>query len=110
MAAERLVFRPETFDLVSMGEALAYLADPGDALSEAHRVLMSGGSLAVSCQRRSLNTRAQDLFFQGPAPLARRHSVSLPRYGSDRNHFGEPDVLPQMLEPACSEVTLHTHW
>src|SRR3954471_18277439 len=67
MAAEHLVFRPETFDLVTMGEALAYLADPTTALEEAHRVLRRGGRLAVSCQRRSLNTRAQDLFFQGLA-------------------------------------------
>src|SRR6202171_5507142 len=48
MAAEQLVFRPETFDLVTMGEALAYLADPTDALSEAHRVLRTGGALAGS--------------------------------------------------------------
>src|SRR5260370_1442070 len=108
MAAERLVFRPETFDLVSMGEAVAYVADPGDALSEAHRVLRSGGRLAVSCQRRSLNTRAQDLFFQGLVPLARRHYLSLPRYGSDRSRFGEPDVLPQMLESAGFKVDLLT--
>src|SRR6195256_1415832 len=71
MAAERLVFRPETFDLVTMGEALAYFADPDDALNEAYRVLREGGRIAVSCQRRSLSTRAQDLFFQGVAPLPR---------------------------------------
>ncbi|OLE80952.1 MAG: hypothetical protein AUG06_03155 [Actinobacteria bacterium 13_1_20CM_2_65_11] len=108
MAAERLVFRPETFDLVTMGETLAYLADPGEALSEAHRVLMSGGRLAVSCQRRSLSTRAQDLFFQGLAPLARRHYLSLPRYSSERSRFGEPDVLPQLLESAGFDVNFLT--
>src|SRR6266851_2543919 len=97
MAAERLVFRPETFDLVTMGDTLAYLGDPGDALSEAHRVLRPGGRLALSNQRRSLSTRAQDLFFQGLAPLARRHYLSLPRYSSERAHFGEPDVLPGMV-------------
>ena len=43
MAAEHLVFRPETFDLVTMGETLAYLADPTTALAEAHRVLRPGG-------------------------------------------------------------------
>src|SRR5712692_8881814 len=43
MAAERLVFKPETFDLVTMGDTLAYLSDPGDGLSEAHRVLKAGG-------------------------------------------------------------------
>ena len=108
MAAERLVFKPETFDLVTMGEALAYLADPPDALAEVHRVLRTGGRLAVSCQRRSLSTRAQDLFFQGLAPLARRHYLSLPRFSSERSRFGEPDVLPQILSSAGFEVTRMT--
>jgi ubiquinone/menaquinone biosynthesis C-methylase UbiE len=105
MAAEHLVFRPASFDLVTMGEALAYLADPTTALEEAHRVLRPGGRLAVSNQRRSLNTRAQDLFFQGLAPLARRHYLSLPRYSSERSRFGEPDVLRQILADAGFEVT-----
>ena len=105
MAAEHLVFRPHTFDLVTMGEALAYFADPTGALAEANRVLKPGGRLAVSCQRRSLSTRAQDLFFQGLAPLARRHYLSLPRYSSERSRFGEPDVLPQILATAGFEVT-----
>jgi ubiquinone/menaquinone biosynthesis C-methylase UbiE len=108
MAAEHLVFRPETFDLVTMGEALAYLADPTTALEEAHRVLKAGGRLAVSCQRRSLNTRAQDLFFQGLAPLARRHYLSLPRYSSERSRFGEPGQLRQILREAGFEVTQMT--
>lgn len=104
MAAEHLVFRPETFDLVTMGQALAYLADPTSGLAEANRVLRPGGRLAVSCQRRSLSTRAQDLFFQGLAPLARRHYLSLPRYSSERSRFGEPDVLPQILSTAGFDV------
>jgi ubiquinone/menaquinone biosynthesis C-methylase UbiE len=108
MAAERLVFKPETFDLVTMGEALAYFADPDDALNEAYRVLREGGRVVVSCQRRSLSTRAQDLFFQGLAPLARRHYLSFPRYSSERSRFGEPDVLPRLLESAGFEVELLT--
>src|SRR5213076_1258701 len=43
MAAEHLVFRPATFDLVTMGQALAYFADPTTALAEANRVLRPGG-------------------------------------------------------------------
>ncbi len=105
MAAEQLVFKPESFDLVTMGEALAYLGDPTDALAEASRVLRSDGRLAVSCQRRSLSTRAQDLFFQGLAPLARRHYLSLPRYSSERASFGEPAVLPQILNRAGFDVS-----
>lgn len=104
MAAEHLVFRPASFDLVTMGEALTYFADPTSALAEAHRVLRPGGRLAVSCQRRSLNTRAQELFFQGLTPLARRHYLSLPRYSSERARFGEPDVLPKILSAAGFEV------
>jgi ubiquinone/menaquinone biosynthesis C-methylase UbiE len=105
MAAERLVFKPETFDLVTMGETLAYVSDPSDALAEAHRVLRPGGRLAVSNQRRSLSTRAQDLFFQGLAPLARRHYLSLPRYSSERSRFGEPSVLPELLRASGFETT-----
>src|SRR5579864_1766707 len=108
MAAEHLVFRPDTFDVVTMGEALAYLADPTAGLAEAARVLRQGGRLALSCQRRSLSTRAQDLFFQGLAPLARRHYLSLPRYSSERARFGEPDVLPQILSAAGFEMTRMT--
>src|SRR5262249_19800787 len=100
MAAERLVFRPGTFNLVTMGESLAYFADRGAALEEAHRVLRPKGHLALSCHRRSLSTPAQNLFFQGLAPLARRHYLTLPRFSSDRARFGEPGVLPAILAEA----------
>jgi ubiquinone/menaquinone biosynthesis C-methylase UbiE len=105
MAAEHLVFRPETFDLVTIGDALAYFADPTEALAEVARVLRPGGRLALSCQRRSLSTRAQHLFFQGLVPLARRHYQSLPRHSSERSRFGEPDVLPKILSTVGFEVT-----
>src|SRR5258708_2498988 len=66
------------------------------------------GRLAVSCQRRSLSTRAQDLFFQGLAPMARRHYLSLPRYSSERSRFGEPNVLPKLLDSAGFKVDTMT--
>ena len=108
MAAERLVFRPATFNLVTMGDSLSYFADPAAALEEAHRVLRPKGRLAISCHRRSLSTAAQNLFFQGLAPLARRHYLSLPRYSSDRARLGEPSVLPQLLKESGFEVTTMT--
>jgi len=108
MAAERLVFRPDTFNLVTMGEALAYLADPIEALHEVHRVLKPRGRIALSCHRRSLSTPAQNLFFQGLAPLARRHYLSLPRFSSERSGFGEPSVLPGLLAEAGFEVSRMT--
>jgi ubiquinone/menaquinone biosynthesis C-methylase UbiE len=108
MAAEELVFRPEAFDLVTMGDSLTFFADPNVALEEAARVLRVGGRLAVSCQRRSLSTRAQDLFFQGLGPMARRHYLSLPRFSKERGRFGEPDVLPQILYASGFEVVKMT--
>ena len=108
MAAERLVFRPATFDLVTMGDALPYLADPGAALDEAHRVLKPRGHLAISSMRRSLSTPAQNLFFQGLVPLARRHYLSLPRFSSERSRFGEPSMLPEVLAEAGFRITAMT--
>ncbi len=108
MAAEHLVFRPATFNLVTMGESLAYFADPAAALEEAHRVLKPKGRLVVSCHRRSLSTAAQNLFFQGLAPLARRHYLTLPRFSSDRARFGEPGVLPELLAESGFQVTKMT--
>ena len=108
MAAEHLVFRPSSFDLVTMGEALSYLADPAEALAEAHRVLRPKGRIVMSCLRRSLSTPAQNLFFQGLAPLARRHHLSLPRFSSQRAGFGEPGVLTSLLAEAGFEVSTMT--
>src|SRR5260370_34711698 len=58
MAAERLVFRPETFDLVTMGDTLAHLSHPGHGLDEGHRVLTPAAPPPVSSQSRRLSTHA----------------------------------------------------
>src|SRR5438094_8371513 len=100
MAAERIVFRDESFDLVTMGEVLTYLLDPFAALSEALRVLKPHGRLGVSSQRRSLATQAQDVFFASLVALARRHHLQVPRLSAERANFGEPEVLPGILEVA----------
>ena len=100
MAAERLVFRDESFDLVTLGEVLTYLLDPFTALSEALRVLKPHGRLGVSSQRRSLATEAQDVFFASLVALTRRHHLQFPRLSSERANFGEPEMLPGILEVA----------
>jgi ubiquinone/menaquinone biosynthesis C-methylase UbiE len=100
MAAERLVFRDQTFDVITMGEVLTYLLDPFEALSEALRVLKPDGRLGVSSQRRSLMTEAQDVFFASLVALSRRHHLSVPRLSAERANFGEPEMLPGILEVA----------
>ena len=100
MAAERLVFRDATFDLVTMGEVLTYVLDPFAVLSEAWRVLKPQGRLGVSSQRRSLMTEAQDIFFSSLVALSRRHHLQVPRLTAERANFGEPEVLPGILEVA----------
>ncbi len=108
MAAEGLVFRDATFDLVTMGEALTYFIDPFQALAEARRVLRPKGRIAVSCHRRSLGTEAQDLFFKSLNELALRHHLSVPRHSNERGSFGEPAVLREMLAEAGFRVLSST--
>jgi ubiquinone/menaquinone biosynthesis C-methylase UbiE len=108
MAAEQLVFKSSSFELVTMGESLAYLIDPPAALAEAWRVLRPEGRIAVSCHRRSLSTIAQDIFFQGLAVLARRHHLTLPRHTDDRARLGEPEVLIELLDDTGFEKVAMT--
>lgn len=96
--AEHLDFKDGSFDLVTMGESLAYLADPFAALEEAHRVLKPGGRLALSTHRRSLSTEAQEISFDLLVEQAREHGLRVPRPPEYHASFGEPAVLVQLLE------------
>jgi demethylmenaquinone methyltransferase/2-methoxy-6-polyprenyl-1,4-benzoquinol methylase len=98
MTADRIVFRDSSFDMVTMSEVLTYLIDPFAGLNEAYRVLKPGGVLGVSAQRRSLATEAQDVFFSSLVALARRHHLQVPRLSAERANFGEPEMLPGILE------------
>ena len=100
MGGERLVFRDRSFDLVTYGESLTYLLDPFASLDEARRVLKRGGRIAVSCQRRSLNTVAQEVSFAWLEKLATEHGVSVPRHDHSHGSFGEPEVMRELLEEA----------
>ncbi len=98
MAAEELFFRDATFDLVTFGDSLTYLADPVRGLEEAARVLKPGGRIALSVPRRSLHTEAQERFFAFLEDFLRRHPMRIPRHRGERALLGEPDQLAALLE------------
>ena len=98
MAAEQMVFRARSFDLITYGQSLPYLADPMESLGESVRLLRSGGRIALSLHRRSLQTEAQDLFYAVLGDLAGRHHLRVPRHSPERSVFGERENLPRLLE------------
>ena len=51
--ASALPFRPDAFDLATVILGLEFVAEPGRALQEAHRVLKPGGHLVVAILDRS---------------------------------------------------------
>ena len=98
--AEALVFSDLTFDVVTIGDALPYLADPLRALAEARRVLRRGARIAVSVLDRALSTPAPRVFYLLLLALESRHPVVVPHPPGDRARFGEPEVLAALLRKA----------
>ena len=98
MAAERMVFRERSFDLITYGESLPYLHDPLASLEEAARLLRKGGRIALSLHRRSLQTEAQDLFYTVLADLSARHHLRVPEHAPERSLYGERENLPRLLD------------
>ena len=98
MAAEQMFFRERTFDLITYGQSLSYLLDPGASLGEAVRLLKPGGRLAISLHRRSLHTEAQEVFYRSLSSLAQRHYLTIPQHSSDRSLLGERDTLDDLFK------------
>ena len=98
MAAENLVFRDHSFDLITFGQSLPYMIDPLKSLEEAVRMLKKGGRLALSLHRRSLHTEAQSIFFTRLGALGGKHHIRLPTHSSERSVLGERETLPVVLQ------------
>ena len=83
------------FDVVTIGDALPYLADPRRALDEASRVMRRGSRIAVSVLDRALSTPAQKVFHEQLLALERRHPIVVPRPPGDR-------LVPRLSRPRRS--------
>jgi ubiquinone/menaquinone biosynthesis C-methylase UbiE len=98
VAAERLIFRDRSFDLVTCGQALNSMLDARVSLAEMARVLKPGGWIGISLRTRELGTPAQDLFYQSLEPLAQRYAILLPRFPDDDVRLQDRSVLQGALE------------
>ncbi len=97
MAADDVVFRDASFDVVTVGRSLGYLTSAPDVISELGRTLKRGGRLGVFSRRRSLSTAAERAFFTCLGRLAPSHPVKMPDHFPERSDLGERGALGDLL-------------
>ena len=97
MPIDDVVFRDDTFDLVTLGRSLGYLASPHSVLKEARRILKPDGRVAFFCRRRSLTTPAERIFFAALERLAADHPIRLPDSSPELSDLGERGALASLL-------------
>lgn len=99
-ADHRLWFRDEAFEVVALGDSLAYLADPFQSLEESCRVLRPGGRVGLALRSRALHTSAQEVFYRLLEDLVDAHPMVIPRHAGERGRLGEPAVITELLHDA----------
>jgi len=102
-ADHHMPFRDRSFDLVTFGDSLAYLASPSRALREAARLTRPGGRIGLALRIRSLATAAQQEFFHILEELNESHPLVIPRPGPELVDMGEKPVIAHMLNEAGFE-------
>jgi ubiquinone/menaquinone biosynthesis C-methylase UbiE len=108
-AGPDLWFKEPSFDLVTFGDSITYLGNPVAALGQARRVLRTGGRVALSVRRRSLDTPAQEVFYGLLDELIQRHPFEIPRRRDQRSLLGEPAVLRRdLMHAGFGEPTMTT--
>lgn len=111
-AAERLPFRPETFDGCLFVTTLCFVDDVGRSLQEAHRVLKPGGAILVGFvdrespigleyeRRRARSAFYRDAtFYSAPEVMRRLEEAGFENEACVQTLFGPPDEVAQP-EPA----------
>jgi demethylmenaquinone methyltransferase/2-methoxy-6-polyprenyl-1,4-benzoquinol methylase len=108
-ADPELQFPEGSFDLVTFGDSISYLGNPGAALGEARRVLRPGGRIGLSVRRRSLDTPAQEVFYGLLDEVVQRHPFEIPRRRDQRSLLGEPAILrSDLLHAGFEEPSITT--
>ncbi|HCV44269.1 MAG TPA: hypothetical protein DGH68_12345 [Bacteroidetes bacterium] len=99
---EGVGFPSASFDVIFMGDVLEHLPDPRATLAEIHRVLRTGGLLAVECPMQT-NTLFSRFGFLLYSFVGKRAAVHLPPY-----HLFEyrPASMRNLLQRVGFEVTM----